>query len=128
MMADEFFTKTKCDRCGGNLNNGRTMSRFDTAYLCIRCAEAERHHPDYQKAVEAELPNSAKATTISRALDTRQKEDAMNKIEHPMSALDEAKERLKRTAGVFVEHNLIEIPAYLKKQYLCSQERELRCG
>ena len=31
------------------------MSRFHTPYLCMRCAEAERHHPDYQKAVEAEL-------------------------------------------------------------------------
>lgn len=40
-MADEFFTKTKCDRCGGNLNNGRTMSRFNTACLCMRCAEAD---------------------------------------------------------------------------------------
>ena len=31
------------------------MSRFDTSCLCMRFAKAERHHPDYQKAVEAEL-------------------------------------------------------------------------
>ena len=31
------------------------MSRFNTACLCLACAEAERHHPDYQKAVESEL-------------------------------------------------------------------------
>ena len=54
-MQDEFFTKKKCDRCGGSLDAGRTMSRFDTSCLCIRCAEAEKNHPDYQKAVEAEL-------------------------------------------------------------------------
>ena len=45
-MADEFLIKTKCDRCGGSLDDGWTMSRFDTACLCMRCAEAERHHPD----------------------------------------------------------------------------------
>ena len=54
-MQDEFFTKKKCDRCGGSLDGGRTMSRFDTACLCLRCAEAERKHPDYRNAVEAEL-------------------------------------------------------------------------
>ena len=54
-MPDEFLIKTKRDRCGGSLDGGRTMSRFNTDCLCMRCAEAERHHPDYQKAVEAEL-------------------------------------------------------------------------
>ena len=54
-MEDKFFKVRKCERCGGSLDGGRTMSRFDTSCLCIRCAEAERHHPDYRKAVEAEL-------------------------------------------------------------------------
>ena len=54
-MQDEFFTKKRCDRCGRSLDDGRTMSRFDTSCLCLRCAEAERKHPDYRKAVEAEL-------------------------------------------------------------------------
>ena len=53
-MQDE-FTKKKCDRCGGSLAGGRTMSRFNTACLCMRCADAERSYPDYQKAVEAEI-------------------------------------------------------------------------
>lgn len=30
------------------------MSRFNTDCLCEKCAEAERRHPDYRKAVEAE--------------------------------------------------------------------------
>ena len=30
MMQDEFLTKKKCDRCGGSLDGGRTMSRFNT--------------------------------------------------------------------------------------------------
>ena len=54
-MQDEFFTKKRCDRCGRSLDDGRTMSRFDTSCLCLRCAEAERQHPDYRKAVEAEM-------------------------------------------------------------------------
>ena len=53
-MQDE-FTKKKCDRCGGSLAGGRTMSRFDTACLCMRCADAEKSHPRYREAVEAEL-------------------------------------------------------------------------
>ena len=31
------------------------MSRFDTSALCFDCLEEERQHPDYQKAVDAEL-------------------------------------------------------------------------
>ena len=31
------------------------MSRFNTDPICLACAEAERRHPDYAKAVEAEL-------------------------------------------------------------------------
>ncbi|MGN0878608.1 MAG: gamma-glutamylcyclotransferase [Oligosphaeraceae bacterium] len=54
-MKDEFLSRKTCDRCGASLDGGRTMSRFDTSCLCMRCAEAERHHPDYQKAVEAEM-------------------------------------------------------------------------
>lgn len=54
-MRDEFFTQSICDRCGGSLSRSRTMSRFDTSCLCFTCAEAERHHPDYQRAVEAEM-------------------------------------------------------------------------
>ena len=30
-MADGVLTKTKCDRGGGSLEGGRTMSRFDTS-------------------------------------------------------------------------------------------------
>ena len=52
---DKWFNKKRCDRCGGSLDGGRTMSRFNTDCLCIGCAEAERQHPDYQKAVEADL-------------------------------------------------------------------------
>ena len=31
------------------------MSRFNTQALCHICLEEERQHPDYQKAVDAEL-------------------------------------------------------------------------
>ena len=51
---DDFLTKKKCDRCGGDLKV-RIMSRFNTDCICMKCAEEERQHPDYQKAVDAEL-------------------------------------------------------------------------
>jgi len=53
-MADRFFTQANCDRCGGSLIGGRTMSMFDTATICLACKEKERQHPDYQKALEAD--------------------------------------------------------------------------
>ena len=51
---DEFLAKKKCDRCGGDLKV-RIMSRFNTDCLCMKCAEEERQHPDYQKAADVEL-------------------------------------------------------------------------
>ena len=54
-MPDKFLTATKCDRCGGSLEHGRIMSRFDTSCLCLECERKERQHPDYRKAADAEL-------------------------------------------------------------------------
>ena len=54
-MPDIFLKATKCDRCGGSLEHGRIMSRFDTSCLCLECEREERQHPDYQKAADAEL-------------------------------------------------------------------------
>ena len=51
---DRFFAVKKCDRCGGELSV-RQMSRFNTDVLCMKCIEEERNHPDYEKAVAAEL-------------------------------------------------------------------------
>ena len=47
--------KKFCDRCGKPLTDGFSMSRFNTSALCFDCLEEERQHPDYQKAVDAEL-------------------------------------------------------------------------
>jgi hypothetical protein len=52
---DEFFSKRNCDRCHKSLADGFNMSRFNTDALCHKCLDAERQHPDYQKAVDAEL-------------------------------------------------------------------------
>ena len=51
---DKFFTQTTCDRCGGTLAKGRTMSMYSTEYICMVCAEAERKRKDYARACEAE--------------------------------------------------------------------------
>ena len=53
-VIDEFFSQKNCDKCGGSLTDGRTMSRFDESCLCILCSEKERQDPDYKKALEAD--------------------------------------------------------------------------
>ena len=53
-MADKFFTQTTCDRCGGSLAGGRTMSMYNEQCICMACAEAEQKRADYDKAREAE--------------------------------------------------------------------------
>ena len=52
---DSFFSQQNCTRCDGSLADGRTMSRFNTDCICLKCAEAEKTHPDYQKAIDAEV-------------------------------------------------------------------------
>lgn len=51
---DKFFTQTNCDRCGGSLESGRTMSMFNTECICMECKEKERLDPRYKEAVQAE--------------------------------------------------------------------------
>ena len=53
-MADEFFTKKVCDRCGKPLTV-RTMSYFNTDAICPECAAVERKHPGYEAAHAAEV-------------------------------------------------------------------------
>ena len=52
---DQWFNKKFCDRCHKSLADGFSMSRFNTDALCYDCLEEEHQHPDYQKAVDAEL-------------------------------------------------------------------------
>ena len=51
---DKFFTQKHCDRCGGSLGGGRTMSMFNEQCICMECADKERQRADYSKAVEAD--------------------------------------------------------------------------
>lgn len=51
---DNFYKKNTCDRCGGSLENGRTMSMFSTECICKKCKEEERYDPQYQEAVQKE--------------------------------------------------------------------------
>ena len=51
---DDFFKKTRCDRCGGSLDGGRIMSMFNEQTICMACKEKERQRPDYREAVEAD--------------------------------------------------------------------------
>ena len=52
---DPFFTKTTCDRCGGSLDKGRTMSMYNEDCICLGCKEKERHRDDYEEARKADL-------------------------------------------------------------------------
>lgn len=51
---DKFFTQEFCDRCGGSLEDGRIMSRYNTDCICMKCKEAETRRPDYEEAMKAE--------------------------------------------------------------------------
>ncbi len=46
---DDFFKKTKCDRCHGDFNGCRTMSIFNTQVICMICKEKEQQRADYRK-------------------------------------------------------------------------------
>lgn len=51
---DKFFTQKHCDRCGGSLECGRTMSMYNKDCICMACYEKEKQRPDYKEAVEAD--------------------------------------------------------------------------
>lgn len=51
---DTFYTQKHCDRCGGSLKGGRTMSMFNEDCICMECKAKEKQRPDYRKAVEAD--------------------------------------------------------------------------
>ena len=51
---DDFFKKTRCDRCHGSLDRGRIMSMFNEQTICMACCKKERQRADYEDAVEAD--------------------------------------------------------------------------
>ncbi len=51
---DKFFSQRYCDRCGGDLKGGRTMSMFNRDCICLDCKAKEKQDKDYDKAVQAE--------------------------------------------------------------------------
>ncbi len=51
---DDFFKKTKCDRCHKPLAGCRIMSIYNPQVICMACKEKEQQRADYRKAVEAD--------------------------------------------------------------------------
>ena len=51
---DKFFSQRNCDRCKGDLTNGRIMSMFNEQVLCMKCKDLETKDEDYKKAVQAD--------------------------------------------------------------------------
>lgn len=74
---DTFFTQQSCDRCQGDLKDGRIMSMFNTDCLCLKCAAKEHSDPEYKKAVEAELEEIKKGNFSFRGI--RGESDHKNK-------------------------------------------------
>ena len=52
---DKFFSQKYCDRCGGSLESGRMMSKFNEDCLCMDCIQKERQRDDYKAASDAEI-------------------------------------------------------------------------
>ena len=52
---DDFYTKEKCDRCGGSLAGGRIMSMFNEECICMECKRKEAARPDYAEAVKKDI-------------------------------------------------------------------------
>ena len=50
---DNFFNDSICSRCGKSAPF--TMSLFNLDKICVECQDKEKQHPDYPKAVTAEL-------------------------------------------------------------------------
>ena len=55
MAYDARHLPTHCQRCHNPKPLCLTMSRFNTQMVCPDCEDKEKAHPDYQKAVDAEL-------------------------------------------------------------------------
>ena len=51
---DKFFTQKHCDRCGGSLEAGRTMSMYNEDCICMNCKAKEEGRTDYDEAVRAD--------------------------------------------------------------------------
>jgi len=52
---DKFFSQKYCDRCGGSLDGGRTMSMFNEDCICMECSKKEREKPEFKEAVKADI-------------------------------------------------------------------------
>lgn len=54
MTNDNFFLQRFCDRCGGSLSSGRTMSMYNKDCICMKCKAEECKRDDYKQAQEVE--------------------------------------------------------------------------
>lgn len=52
---DTFFSQKNCDRCGGSLEAGRIMSKYNNDCICMICKKKEQKSPNYKKACDADI-------------------------------------------------------------------------
>lgn len=64
---DRFFTQKHCDRCGGSLDGGRTMSMFNEDCICMECSKKNAKGKITAKRLKQTTSKSDKAITISKA-------------------------------------------------------------
>lgn len=58
-----YLAGSRCDRCYKE-TRVTIVSYFNTDTICVECKAKERAHPDYQKAVDAEV-NAVKAGNLN---------------------------------------------------------------
>ena len=61
---EDFYTKDKCDRCGGSLASGRIMSMFNEECICMKCKSDEMQRPDYDEAVRRDIEEHKKKNSF----------------------------------------------------------------
>jgi hypothetical protein len=50
----ESMQRDNCERCGGDTERMTTMSMFNQDVICMGCKDAEKNHPKYKDAHEAD--------------------------------------------------------------------------
>ena len=71
---DRFFAQQHCDRCGGSLKTGRTMSKFNTDCICMGCKREETQRDDYSRASDAEIEEVKKGNCNFKGLGLKEVE------------------------------------------------------
>lgn len=77
--ARSFFSRKTCERCKQKIEDGRTMSMFNSETICLWCKEVEELHPQYDEACKADKMASRKGIKYFCGIGVKKEE--LDKIE-----------------------------------------------